>query len=200
MCSNEHMQLFLERTKECMDMNQLKINMSKTELIRFGNQRQLDKCTTSSLNYGSETINQLDCVKNLGMLMDRMLLYSKHINKECPIAYHNPMNIRQLRGNLNEQNVTQLILTLVRSHLDFSNSLLTGLPKKVYKVMQRVQNISAKLILNRDREDSWMNSLKELLWLPFEYCVKYKILTISHKFIYGNVPAYLKKNVIFTEF
>ena len=74
--------------------------------------------------------------------MDRTLFYSKHINKKCAIAYHNLMNIRQLRGNLNEQNTTQLILALVISHLDFSNSLLTGLTKKVYEVMQRVQNIS----------------------------------------------------------
>ena len=73
--------------------------------------------------------------------MYRTLLYSKHINKKCAIVYHTLMNIRQLRGNLNEQNMTQLILALVISHLDFSNSLLTGFPKKVYKVMQRVQNV-----------------------------------------------------------
>ena len=101
--------------------------------------------------------------------MDRILSYSKHINKKCAIAYHNLMNIRQLRGNLNEQNVTQLTLALVICHLDFSHSLLTWLPKKVYKVMQRVQNISAKLILKRNREDSSMNSLNELHWLPVEY-------------------------------
>ena len=70
--------------------------------------------------------------------MDRTLLYSKHINKKCAIAYHNLINIRQLRRNLNEQNVIQLLLSLVISHQDFSNSLLTGIPKKVYKVMQRV--------------------------------------------------------------
>ena len=109
------------------------------------------------------------------------------------------MNIRQLRGNCNEQNATQLILALVISNLDFSNLLLTGLPKKVYKVMQRVQNISAKLILKRDREDSSMNSLKELHWLPVEYRVKYKILTITHKCIYGNVLAYLKKRVMLVD-
>ena len=123
--------------KEWMDMNQLKINMSKTEFIRFGNQRQLDKCTTNSLKYDSETIDQVDCVKNFGVLMDRTLSYSKHIRKKCEIAYHNLKNIRQLRGDLNEQNVTQLKLALVISHLDFSNSLLTGLPNKVYKVMQK---------------------------------------------------------------
>ena len=143
MCSNEHLELFLGGTKEWIDMNQLKINISKTECIRFGNQRQLDKCTTNSLDYGSETIDQVDCVKNLGVLINRTLSYSKHTNRKCAIAYHNLMNIKQLRDNLNEQNMTQLILTLVISHLDFSNSLLTGLPKKVYKVMQRVQNISA---------------------------------------------------------
>ena len=199
MCSNEQLELFLERTKEWMDMNQLKINMSKTEFIRFGDQRQLDKCITISLSCGSETIDQVDCVKNLGVLMDRMLLYSKHINKKYAIAYQNLMNIRQLRGNLNEQNATQLILALVISHLDFFNSLLTGLPKKVYKVMQRVKNISAKLILKRDMEDSLMNSLKKLYQLPVEYHVQYKILKITHKCIYGNVPAYRKKKVMLVD-
>ena len=79
--------------------------------------------------------------------------------------------------------------------MDFSNSLLTGLHKKVYKVMESVQNISAKLILKRNREESSMNSLKEPHWLPVEYQVKYKILTITHKCIYGNVPAYFKEEV-----
>ena len=92
-CGNEHLELFLERTKEWMDMNQLEINMSKTEFTRFGNQRQPNKCTTNSLNYDSETINQVDCVKNLEVLMDRMLLYYEHINKKSAIAYHNLMNI-----------------------------------------------------------------------------------------------------------
>ena len=128
--------------------------------------------------------------------MDRTLSYYKHIHKKCAIAYHNLRNIRQLRGNLNEQNVTQLILTLVISHLDFSNSLLTGLPKKVYKIMQRVQNVSAKLILKREREDSSMNSIKELHWLPVVCHVKYKILTITHKCICGNAPAYLQEKVM----
>ena len=40
-----------------------------------------------------------------------------------------------------------------------------------------------------------MNSLKELHWLPVEYWVKYKILTITHKCIYGNASAYLKEKV-----
>ena len=92
-----------------------------------------------------------------------------HINKKCAIAYHNLTNIRQLRSNLNEQNVTKLILALVISHLDFSNSLLTVLPEKVYKAMQKVRNISANLILKRNREDSSMNSLKELHWPPVVY-------------------------------
>ena len=41
-----------------------------------------------------------------------------------------------------------------------------------------------------------MNSLKELHWLPAKYHVKYKILTITHKCIYGNAPAYLKEKVM----
>ena len=40
-----------------------------------------------------------------------------------------------------------------------------------------------------------MNSLKELHWLSVKYSVKYKIITITHKFLYGNTPAYLKEKV-----
>ena len=44
-----------------------------------------------------------------------------------------------------------------------------------------------------------MNSLKEPHWLPVEYCVKYKILTITHKCMNGNAPAYLKEKVMLVD-
>ena len=37
MGSNQHLELFFERTNDWMDMNQLKITMSMMEFIRFGN-------------------------------------------------------------------------------------------------------------------------------------------------------------------
>ena len=35
MCSNKHLEFFLERTKEWMDINQLKINMSKRQNLLY---------------------------------------------------------------------------------------------------------------------------------------------------------------------
>ena len=44
-----------------------------------------------------------------------------------------------------------------------------------------------------------MISLRELHWLPVEYHVKYKIITITYKFMYGNAAAYLKKKVMLVD-
>ena len=51
-------------------------------------------------------------------------------------------------------------------HLDYSNSLLMGLPKKSINLMQHVQNTAAKVMLNRHTEDSATECLKKLHQLP----------------------------------
>ena len=40
----------LDYIKTWMDVNQLKMNSSKTEFILFGSRGQLQKCTTNSIN------------------------------------------------------------------------------------------------------------------------------------------------------
>ena len=49
--SNEKLESFLSIIKNWMDANHLKINISKTEYIKFGNSRQLGKCTSNKINF-----------------------------------------------------------------------------------------------------------------------------------------------------
>ena len=66
-----------------MDGNCLKINISKTEYVKFGNPRQLGKCISNSINFEDIQIKQADSVKNLGGEMDKHLNYQKHIVNKC---------------------------------------------------------------------------------------------------------------------
>ena len=54
-----------------------------------------------------------------------------------------------------------------------------------------VQNMAAKLVLNRDRLSSATEARKELHWLPIKYCAKYKILILVHKCIKGEATTCL---------
>ena len=56
-----------------------------------------------------------------------------------------------------------------------------------------VQNSAARFVMKSSKRDCIQPTLRALHWLPIEYRVQYKILTIVHNCIYGHAPAYLKE-------
>ena len=85
-----------------------------------------------------------------------------------------------------------LMQGLVISHLYYSNAILAGLPDNNIKKLQRVQDITAKIILNRDRGSSVTECLKQLHWLLVRDRKRHKTLTLVHRCLMGNAPMYLQ--------
>ena len=92
---------------------------------------------------------------------------------------------------LDESTIINLCLSLCISHLDYANSLLYGLPQVTIHRMQHIQNICARLILRKTNRDSITDCMKTLHWLPIEYRIKFKILTLTFKCLRGEGPSYL---------
>ena len=51
-----------------------------------------------------------------------------------------------------------------------------------YKLIQKVQNTAARLILGKNAKESIMECLKPLHWLPIQQRIYYKICTLIHKY------------------
>ena len=58
--------------------------------------------------------------------------------------------------------------------------------------MQKVQNITARLILRKNAMESTTECLKALHWLPIQQRIDYKICTLIHKFHNKEAPVYLQ--------
>ena len=58
---------------------------------------------------------------------------------------------------------------LVISRLDYCNTLLCGLPSILIKMLQRVQNVAARLIAKTGRRDHISPILFKLHWLSIEF-------------------------------
>ena len=156
----------MEKVKEWMALNKLKMNDTKTEAILFGNLVQLKKCQTTCFRVGLSDIEFQQCIKYLGVILDQNLNLKKHITSKCKTASFNLHKIHKVTKNCSIESLKKLVLSLMISHLDYANSLLYGLPKSSIKPMQHIQNLAAKLLLKRDNYSSSMDALKELHWLP----------------------------------
>ena len=178
--------------KSWMDAMRLKLNPSKTEFIYFGHRLQLRKCMEDSINMTGDTIQRSHSIRYLGAILHSELNYKNHIATKCKAAMCNLLKIGSIRHLLDTKTTANLCMGLCISHLDYAKSLLYGLPKATMYRLQRIQNICTRLILKKELRDSITECLMELHWLPIEYGIWFKILTLTHKCIHGICPLYLR--------
>lgn len=174
-----------------MYQNHLKMNDSKTEFVLFGNQVQLNKCSTSSIRVGGELIPVSDELKYLGVIIDPQVSLKSHIKKKVSIAMGNLFKIKRLSQFLSLDSAKQLMSALVLSHLDYSNGILANFPAATLRPMQVVQNFAARVALKRSRKCEAKACLRYLHWLPIEARSIFKICTMVYKCLHHTAPTYL---------
>ena len=59
----------------------------------------------------------------------------------------NLQKIKFLNLSLTQETAHILVRGLVTSHLDYCSAIFAGLPNVLLKILQKVQNIAAKLVL-----------------------------------------------------
>ena len=121
--------------KSWMDAMRLKLNETKTESIYFSGKHQLAKTQRDTININGKTIQCTNKIKYLGGHLDSSLTFKDHIITKSKAAPINIIKIRNIRKYLNQDTCHKLVITLVLSHLHYSNSLLSGLPDSSIKIL-----------------------------------------------------------------
>ena len=152
----------------------------------------LKKCSVSSINVVNDCVERTDKMRCLGVWFDSILSFKFHVSEKCKIAFLNIRNIRSIRRFITVEICKVLVVSLVLSHINYCNALLYGLPDCTLSKLQRVQNVAAKLVLQRRRSDSSREALRELHWLPIKLRIEYKIATLVFKCVHDMAPSYLK--------
>ena len=185
----------MQDIKVWMDQVRLKMNNSKTEFIYFGWPSQLEKCITRKIDVNGEEITRADHTRYLGAYLNQKLDFKLHIQAKSRAAILNILRIKAARKYLTRSTCNKLMVSLVLSHLDYTNSLLGGLPKASIAKLQRIQNIAARIVLNKGKYDSATSCLEQLHWLPIRYRIEYKITTLVHRSLHQATPPYLSRLV-----
>ena len=84
-----------------------------------------------------------------------------------------------------------LIHSFISSRLDYCNLLLTGLPICKLDSLQRVQNVAARILTFTRRREHIRPVPYSLHWLPVSARLKFKVATMTFKFLHGMTPEYV---------
>ena len=132
-------------------------------------------------------------MRYLGAYLDSTLNLKQHIKMKCKAAMLNLLKIKATREYLTTKVCTKAVMTLVMTHLGYANSILTGLPKASIHQLLRVQNMAAKIVLQRNKFESSSKFLEGLHWLPIHYQINFKVITLVFKCIHRLAPTYLEE-------
>ena len=118
---------------------------------------------------GETEIALTDKFRNLGVIFDNHLSMISHVNKVCKVcslAFLAIRTIGQIRRNFNRQGGTRfsaekLVHAFVTSRLDYCNSLLYGLSRKLISKSQRIQNVATRLVLGLKKKTNKQKTNKQ---------------------------------------
>ena len=94
-------------------------------------------------------------------------------------------NLRRIRRCLSQDCLVTLIHTFVTSRLDYSNSLMYGLPQCQISKLRSVQNTATCITLDLSNFSHITPALRQLHWLPVAKGIQFKILLLTFKAIHG---------------
>ena len=177
--------------KDWMKENWLKFNEQKTEFLIAGKPSVISQFDKPIMKLNGVDIVPKSEVRNLGVMFDESLSLSNHVSLMCQKMFFEIRNISFHRKYLPDDVVSQLMVSLVLSKMDYCNSLLINLPQYLLDKLQRVQNCAAKICLRKRKYDHVTPLLKSLHWLPVKERIEYKVATLCHKYFLGTLPFYL---------
>ncbi|KAF7249279.1 Peroxisome proliferator-activated receptor gamma coactivator 1-beta [Varanus komodoensis] len=176
-----------------MRANKLKLNPDKTEVLLVGGSGFREGELNLVLN--GVALPLRDKVCSLGVLLDPELSLEAQVTAVARSAFLQLQLIHQLRPYLEYDCLATVTHALVTSHLDFCNALYVGLPLKMVRILQLVQNRAARLLTGTGRCVHMTPVLRQLHWLPIEIRAQFKVLVMTYKALNGLGPGYLKERL-----
>ena len=101
----------------------LKLNSAKTEILLLGTRQNTRDLSRVSVRVGAETIQESQCVKNLGVLFDRHLSWDAHVSDVVCKSVGLLIGLRHLRRYLPQHVMLTIVQGLVISRVRYCISV-----------------------------------------------------------------------------
>jgi hypothetical protein len=180
--------------------NGLKLNASKTQSIIIGNPRLLARLnygTVPRLRVDGNDIIYCDKVKNLGLFMDRHLKWTDQVNATCNRVFASIHSLKRFAGFFPLNIKTMLVKTLVLTHFNYCDVVITDMTVELSNRLQRAQNYCVQFIFGLRRFDHVSEYFDLLSLMKLKSLREFHTLRLLHSILNFNIPKYLSDNFSF---
>src|SRR6218665_2536236 len=179
-----------------MTTNLLCLNPSKTEFLIIGLREQLSKLTYSSDLVPTDLTSPelyTSPVRNLGVIFDKNLTFTDHINKLSQTCYMHIRDLHRLRPILDYKTACTIATSIVHSKLDYCNSLFYSINSSHIKCLQTIQNALARAVTKTPKRHHITSVLKSLHWIKIPQRIHYKIASLTYNTLQTSKPSYIRQ-------
>lgn len=172
--------------------NGLLLNPKKTECIFIGNRQLLSRIPPDTfLNCDGVHIYPTTHVKNLGVYIDRYMLFDVHIAEINKKIIGILIYINRISENFDKAARKIIVQSLVLSVLNYCIGIWGSSNKTVLHSAQKIQNFAAKVAVGGMRKyDHVTPALKELEWLTVQEKYILDKCTTVYKAVNGLYPEW----------
>nr|CAD2204114.1 unnamed protein product [Meloidogyne enterolobii] len=184
---SQNIQDFIHKLTNYCEINSLKINPEKSNLLHLGNKNP--KSDYFILDTRIIPNPQNEPVRDLGVYFTKELKWDKHINIITRKAYNTLFSIiRNIKSN-NSIVLIQLYKTYIRSILDFASSVYNTHFRKDIDKLENIQKTYLKIVYRRSKPYTDLPTYSELLQLyqldSLEFRRLKADLILFHKYLHG---------------
>ena len=115
-------------------------------------QELLEQLSSKLIKIGSDTLEPINQVRDLGVYFDSEQNMKAHIQRVASACYSHLRRLRALRGLLGQAVTARLVTVFILSRLDYCNAM-AGLPVAGLSPLQRVLHAAARVVCDLKPRD-----------------------------------------------
>ena len=148
------------------------------------------------IKIGENVIEREFEAKNLGIVFDEELNWTRHVNLSIAKAYGKLKHARRFKNFLNESSKLKLIETYILSQLNYGDIILQNLTNLLQNKVQKLQNSCVRFTFGLRKYDHISGLLKSKNILNMNNRRMLHCLTLMYKIKMKKAPGYLCDRII----
>ena len=169
------------------------LNSAKTQCIFIGNRQLLARIPpNTTINFNGDILHPSCYVKNLGVYIDRYMVFDVHVSELTKKVNGILMYINRIGELFDKQTRVTVVQSLVLSLIEYCIRIWGTTNETLLSNVQKIQNFAAKVAIGGARKRDHVSPIfKELQWLKIKQAHEFYVCTTMYKILRGFYPDWL---------